>query len=334
MNNGMILEKQFNRLGISAKFVKENIGTQVATYYFDLMNALDINKIKDKVINIMSAYNHARMKAKLEHERDCCFSLDIEREDKSSLTYSNLLSRIQSGSKSVDNLVSYIGCDNNGNLITLEFGKIPHILVAGTTGSGKSVLLNTLIASMYHTTMPKYFKLYIIDTKRVSFEAFRSKDNVELIDEVDKAKETLKFLVSVMEKRYVEMQQDNSIKFRQMFVIVDELADLVLSSETEEITQYLIRLSQKARACGIHLILATQRPTVNVVNGLLKANLDCRLCLKVASVRDSIVVLDHKGADKLLGKGDVLVKMPYESFERRGQIAMTTDKELKEILEL
>lgn len=332
MNNGMILQSQLRQLDISAKYIRENVGTQVATYYFDLINSLDINKVKDKVIKVLSAYNHKRLKAKVEHGKDYCFMVDMELDNKQLLTYNCMNKKISTKARSINNIVSYIGYDNTGDLIELDFGKIPHILVSGTTGSGKSVLLNTLIASFFHTTMSKYFQLYIIDTKRISFEQYRNCSNVEIIDEIPQAITTLEYVILLMENRYKELQKDNTITFKQVFVIVDELADLVLSSDSDLIMNYLIRLSQKARACNIHLILATQRPTVNVVNGLLKANLDCRLCLKVASVRDSVVALDHKGAEKLLGKGDLIIKMPYESFERRGQVALTTEQELKDIL--
>ena len=155
------------------------------------------------------------------------------------------------------------------------------------------------------------------------------------IDNVQDATLLLKTMCDVMENRYSKMQKDNIKTYQgtQLYIVVDELADLMLSSNYD-VEPYLVKLAQKSRAAGIHLILATQRPTVNVVTGLIKANISCRIALKVASVRDSMTILDHKGAESLYGNGDGLIKLPYDVNEVRFQTCMTTSDNINEVREM
>lgn len=321
---GLIYQNQLKELSISAVYKKEHIGAQVATYYYDLENPTDITKIKkDKTVETLNAYNHIKASIKIETGPDYCFTLTIPIKNKQPLFYGNLT--FDGPTQSADNALMYIGRANDNTTIKLQLKQSPHILVAGTTGSGKSVLLNTIISSLYHTTDKSVFELVIIDNKRVEFQRYKTIDNVKLIEESNEAVAYLSDLVNEMERRYIFLEANPGASLKPIIVIVDELADLMLSSRYE-VEESIVRLAQKARACNIHLILATQRPTVNVISGLIKANISTRIALKTASIRDSINILDHKGAETLLGSGDALLKLPDRVDEIRFQCALTSSK--------
>ena len=211
-------------------------------------------------------------------------------------------------------LALILGYDTHGQKIYTDLKKAPHILIAGTTGSGKSVLENVMIISL----LTKYpdLEMYGIDTKRVEFQSFTAAPNFHLITDAIKATETLKNLCDEMERRYMELvkARANNIdeynsrpghNMKPIVVVIDEFADLMLLSG-KSVEEHVVRLAQKARACGIHLIIATQRPTRDVITGLIKANIPTKICLKVTSALDSRIVLDRNGGETLIGKGDML----------------------------
>lgn len=209
-----------------------------------------------------------------------------------------------------------LGKDSQNKTLTYSLDKAPHMLIAGATGSGKSVYLNNLILGFASYNEPKDLGLILIDPKQVEFAPYENLPHLmcPIINSVDIAINTLNSLCNTMEKRYSilkrkKQRDNNSNVFSKIVVIIDELADLMLTNK-KAIETPLVKLAQKGRACGIHLILATQRPTVNVVTGLLKANIPTRIAFSMSSMRDSMVILDYKGAEELLGKGDCLVKLP------------------------
>ena len=226
-----------------------------------------------------------------------------------------------------------IGIDSTGKQVLLDFKEISHVLIAGTTGSGKSVLLNSLIASMQFNSAWNDMQLFLIDCKKVELSHFKNYKTVNnVIEDVEQATDLLAIMCDIMDNRYSIMESKNIKRWDglEFYIVIDELADLMLTSDYK-IEQYLVRLAQKSRAAGIHLIVATQRPTVNVITGLIKANIPCRIALKVASVKDSMVILDHKGAESLCGKGDGLIKYPDKVQEIRFQTCLTSDENIKEI---
>ena len=314
-NNGDIFVSQFGQLGLRVSLAKEQIGTQIATYFFNLDNCAEYNKnFIQKCLEKMSAYNHIPLTFVQTFESHFAVSMPLQQRNTlwlTSLPY------------------GCIGAESNGAPFKFDFKETTHMLVAGATGTGKSVFLNSLIASLYMGCEDKFY-LVLIDPKRVSFQQFNGLSNVKLITETDEANYELEKLVGFMEQRYAEMQQGKK-DFYPIYVIVDELADLMLETRYT-CEESLVRLAQKSRQANIHLILCTQRPSVNVVSGLIKAQCDTRVCFKTASVRDSIIILDHKGGEQLLGYGDCLIKTPRLPLEKRVQIGYISDERLKEIL--
>ena len=329
MENGKRLEQQFNELGFRVVCVDEIKSPQVITYYFNCLNIADFSKARvERLLEKISAYNH--IKFGYVETTKSHFATTHAIAQRQPLFLSSFQFK-----PNYDKIVLPIGKDLNNNVVELDLDKIPHILIAGTTGSGKSVLINTLISSLYITTPKELFDLILIDPKKVELGRFKVLPNVRFIDETNEAVAVLSELVDEMEMRY-NIMEEKGVKngkglFKTKIVVIDELADLMLSSRYE-VEESIVRLAQKSRACNIHLIVATQRPTINIVSGLIKANLPCKICLKVASVRDSVVVLDKGGAEKLLGFGDCLIKLPYQVEETRCQVAYISDERIDDVI--
>lgn len=223
-----------------------------------------------------------------------------------------------------------IGIDVYGKTIKKDLRDMPHLLIAGSTGSGKSVMLNVILHSLTHQMSPEELNLVLIDPKRVELSQFKDKPHLlsRVIYEHREAIKALDWLVKEMEERYQKLEQggyrnigayndDHAERMPYLVVVIDEFADLILTKERGEPSfaeLMIVRLAQKARAVGIHLVIATQRPTVDVVTGLIKANLPARIAFMTSSRTDSQVILDKSGAEELVGKGDMLFLNP----EKRG----------------
>lgn len=209
-----------------------------------------------------------------------------------------------------------LGVDIKGTPVIADLAKMPHLLVAGTTGSGKSVGLNTFILSLIKLKKPADLQFVLIDPKRIEFSAYNNQRYMlfSVVTDNKIAAEALAYLVDEMEKRYGLFEQNlckNIQEYNEkaghlpyIVCVIDEFSDLVTTNK--DVDKYIQLLAQKARACGIHIILATQRPSVDVVTGVLKANFPTRLSYKVASVADSRTILDTSGAEDLIGRGDAL----------------------------
>lgn len=208
-----------------------------------------------------------------------------------------------------------VGKSVDGDFITADLSEMPHLLIAGTTGSGKSTAINAMLVSLLKRATPEQVQLILIDPKEVELTPYQGVAHLArpVVTETDDAIKTLAWLVDVMQDRYAAMQAAGVRHISKLpgypyiVVIVDELADLVLAS-SKEVEPLIVRLTQKARAAGIHMVLATQRPSVDVVSGLLKSNVPSRLAFAVQSQVDSRVTLDEGGAEQLLGSGDGLWK--------------------------
>lgn len=227
---------------------------------------------------------------------------------------------------------------------------MPHLLIAGATGSGKSVCINTIITSILYRSRPDEAKLILIDPKVVELSVYNGIPHllIPVVTDPKKAAFALKWAVDEMEKRYklfaqekardmksynLKMQEENRLSeiMPKIVVIVDELADLMMVA-ANEIEDYIARLAQMARAAGIHMILATQRPSVDVITGTIKANIPSRIAFAVSSGVDSRTILDSNGAEALLGQGDMLFYPSFYSKPRRLQGAFISDKEVEAVI--
>ena len=238
-----------------------------------------------------------------------------------------------------------LGLDVAGKSKIADIAKMPHVLIAGQTGSGKSVCINSWITTLLYRASPEEVKLILVDPKRVELSCY---DNIPhllqpVITDPNEVVSALKWAVVEMERRYkdlteagvrnIEAFNDKSgfVQMPYILIIIDELADIMMTAPTE-VEEAICRIAQKARAVGIHLILATQRPSVNVITGLIKANIPARMAFAVTSMMDSRVILDLPGAEKLLGRGDMLYIPPELAKPIRVQGCFVSDKERDTLL--
>jgi len=243
-------------------------------------------------------------------------------------------------------LVLGLGLGTGGEVAAADLANMPHLLIAGSTGSGKSVCINSVIASIIMQNSPWETRMLLIDPKRVELTPYNGIPHLitPVIVEVEKAVQMLKGMIQEMLRRYKTFEEagvrniegynsPRSLKDRMPFLVVavDELADLMMSSPTD-IERSIIRLAQLGRATGIHLVVATQRPSVDVVTGLIKANFPSRISFAVASQVDSRTILDAVGAEKLLGKGDMLFQPPDIPKPKRIQGAFISDNEIEKLV--
>ncbi|MBL9140752.1 MAG: DNA translocase FtsK, partial [Phycisphaerae bacterium] len=258
-------------------------------------------------------------------------------------------------------LPMFLGKDSSGQALVVDLARQPHMLIAGTTGSGKSVCMNTIIMSWLYTKRPDELKLCLVDPKMVEMAQFSNIPHLmcPVVTDMEKAAGIMEWAVGKMEERYEllkraevrDIRSFNALgeeklkerikpvgdldwartpkKLPYMVFVIDELADLMM--QHKEVETFIVRIAQKARAVGMHLVLATQRPQANVVTGLIKSNMPCRVSFKVASAMDSRIVLDQKGGELLLGNGDMLVVTPITSDLRRAQGTLVTDGETRDV---
>ncbi len=242
-----------------------------------------------------------------------------------------------------------LGKDITGNIMCADLAKMPHLLVAGTTGSGKSVCLNSMIVSILYNASPDEVKLLMIDPKMVEFTVYNGIAHLEVpvVSDPRKAAGALGWAVGEMDKRYKQFSEcgvrdikgfnrlcetrDDLVKMHQIVIFIDELADLMMVSP-KEVEDSICRLAQKARAAGIHLVIATQRPSVDVITGIIKANIPSRIALSVSSQVDSRTILDASGAEKLLGNGDMLFNPVTVSKPTRVQGCFISDAEVERVV--
>ena len=257
----------------------------------------------------------------------------------------------------------YLGKDVAGTPLVVDLTTLPHLLIAGRTGTGKSVCLNSIIVSMLMTRRPDEVRMLMIDPKMVELSPYKCLPHLmhPVVTDMRKAEAILAWAVEKMEERYhllaragvrhisvynqlgeeelmerIQPEDDEDRKqipthMPYIVIVADEMADLMMTA-AKEVEGHIIRLAQKSRAVGIHLVLATQKPTVDVITGLIKSNLPARIAFQVASRTDSRVVLDEMGADKLLGNGDMLFLWPGTSTLTRGQGTYLSDDEITRVI--
>ena len=314
-------------------FVSAAAAPQIISYHFELENPLDLPKVKRFIPGLAAAF-HVEMElvtSDIGH-----FALQVARTERSTLYFKTaLLTKTFDGAPGLSAL---LGVDTNNRPLTLNIQEMPHILIGGTTGGGKSVLLNGMITSLLFKHTPETLNFIMIDPKQVELSIYGSLPHLlkPIIVDPFKAIDTLGYLCDLMEKRYNMMARKGAktaaeIGLPSIVVVVDEFSDLMIVSK-KAVEAGIVRIAQLGRAAGIHLIISTQQPTVNVITSLIKANISCRIALKTATVNNSMVVLDRKGAEKLTGKGDALLKLPGEVNPIRFQAPMIETADISPVV--
>ncbi len=345
--NAQIIEQTLESFGITARVAEFNESPAVTQYALEVALGTKLAKIMSLSNDLAMALSAPGGMIRVEAPIPGRDRVGIEVPNRS-LEVVPIRQMLESDAmKSAKNKITVpLGLDVAGHAKVADLTKMPHVLIAGQTGSGKSVCINSWIASILFRASPQEVKMLMVDPKRVELTPYNGIPHLltPVIVEPEKVLSALKWAVTEMEDRYKKFTEvgvkniegyNNLSGFQQMYYIlifVDELAEIMLFSPSE-VEDNVCRLAQMARAVGIHLVLATQRPSVNVITGLIKANIPSRISFAVASVTDSRVVLDTPGAEKLLGRGDMLYLPPELAKPVRVQGCFVSDKELNSLIE-
>lgn len=340
--NATVIEKTLDSFGIRARVAEVNYGPAVTQYALEITTGTKLSKItslgNDLALALAAPTGVVRIEAPIPGRR--LVGIEIPNRRPEIVTLKQMLTSTQF-TENNDPLLVPLGLDVSGQPMSTTIAKMPHVLIAGATGSGKSVLLNSWISSFLFRTRPEELRLILVDPKRVELSLYNGIPHLltEVIVNAEKIISALKWTVAEMEERYKVFQKAgarniesyNSIggieKRPYVIFVIDELADLMVFApgESEEL---ITRVAQMARATGIHLLLATQRPSVDVITGLMKANIPTRIAFNVSSMVDSRVIIDMPGAEKLLGRGDMLFLPPDKAKPVRIQGPYLTEKEV------
>ena len=342
-----IIEKTLESFGIAAKVVEVNLGPAVTQYALEIALGTKVSKITSLQNDLALATEAPTGQIRIEAPIPGRNLIGIEIPNRS-LEIVSLRTMLESDvmRRSKSKLTVSMGLDVSGNPIVSDISKMPHVLIAGTTGSGKSVMINSLISSILFRASPEEVKLILIDPKRVELTGYNGIPHlmVPVIVEVEKILSALKWALNEMDRRYktfAERGVRNIDSYNELagfqalpfiIIFIDELADLMAFAPVE-VEDSIARLAQMARATGIHLIVSTQRPSVDVITGLIKANIPARIAFNVSSMIDSRVIIDGPGAEKLLGRGDMLYVPPDQAKPTRIQGAFVSDKEVRKLVE-
>ncbi len=345
--NASIIENTLDSFGIKAKVVEVNYGPSVTQYALEITRGTKLSKITglstDLALALAAPTGQIRIEAPIAGR-----SLVGIEVPNISAQYVTLRTMLQSDTmkKHASKLAVALGIDVAGNPIVADIGKMPHALIAGATGSGKSVAINTFMCSILFRASPDEVKFILVDPKRVELTGYNNIPHLltPVIVEPSKVVSALKWATVEMDRRYKQLAEvgvkniegyNELAGFASMpsiVIVVDELADVMLFAPSE-VEESITRIAQMARAVGIHLVLATQRPSVDVITGLIKANVPTRIAFNVSSMTDSRVILDMPGAEKLLGRGDMLYTPPDQAKPSRIQGTYVSDTESRELIQ-
>ena len=351
-----VLQEVFHDFGVEAKVVAINIGLAVTQYELEIKAGTKLSRIVslDKELALSLAAKSVHIQAPIPGKKTV--GVEIPNKSITMVSVREILEAIPKGMEDSKLLVT-LGKDIMGKPIFCEINKTPHLLVAGSTGSGKSVCINSMLVSILMRTKPEEVQLVLVDPKKVELSMYNGVPHLKtpVVTDPKKANIVLKKIVVEMEHRYDLFEQsgtkniagynayiDKKNKTKDEFsqikklpyivVIIDELADLMLVA-AKEVEESIMRITQMARAAGIHLIVATQRPSTDVITGVVKANIPSRISFAVSSSIDSRTILDMTGAEKLLGKGDMLFLPQGENTPIRVQGTFVSDEEIKAVVD-
>ncbi len=344
--NADTIEKTLDSFGIRARVAEVNFGPTVTQYALEITMGTKLSKISalsnDFALALAAPTGQVRIEAPIPGRAMVGIELPNKRPE--IVTLKRLLSTPHV-SQNHDPILVPLGLDVSGAVQMASISKMPHVLIAGTTGSGKSVLLNAWIATFLFRTKPEDLRLIMVDPKRVELTLYNGIPHLltEVIVEPEKIIKALRWTVGEMEARYKEfatkgvrnLEGYNNIsgieKKPYIIFVIDELADIMIFAPGDA-EDLITRIAQMARATGIHLLLATQRPSVDVITGLMKANIPTRIAFNVSTMVDSRVIIDMPGAEKLLGRGDMLYLPPDQAKPRRIQGPYVTEHEIHEVV--
>lgn len=347
-----VLENTFKSFGVDAKVVRASLGPSVTKYEIQPAVGVKVSKIVGLTddLALALAAKDIRMEAPIPGKS--LIGIEVPNNSVSTVSFRDI---VEAQPKHEDNLLEVpLGRDISGSVISADLAKMPHLLIAGSTGSGKSVCINGIITSILMRAKPHEVKMMMIDPKMVELNVYNGIPHLltPVVTNPRKAAQALHKVVTEMERRYelfagsgvrnvtgynqMVMQHnmedgDNRPVLPFIVVIVDELADLMMVA-SNEVEDAITRLAQMARAAGIHMILATQRPSVDVITGIIKANVPSRIAFAVSSGTDSRTIIDSNGAEKLLGRGDMLFLPMGENKPVRVQGAFISDSEVEDIV--
>jgi S-DNA-T family DNA segregation ATPase FtsK/SpoIIIE len=351
--NALVIKKTLQNFGIEVEMSEVNIGPTVTQYTLKPAEGVKLSKITSLSNDLALALASHPIRIEAPIPGRALVGIEVPNKVRAKVKIGNLI-----GSKDFRKLppLSFaLGKDVMGNPVYPDLGKMPHLLVAGSTGSGKTICLNSLILSLIYRNSPRILRLILIDPKRVEFPVYSALPHLltPVIFNTQKVVNALNWLVGEMERRFEVLREAGArdiISYNKILkekpklkeegfeimsyivLIIDELADL-MAAKGREIEAGIVRLSQLARAVGIHLVVATQRPSVEVITGLIKANITARVAFQVASQVDSRTILDVAGAEKLLGRGDMLFLSSEFSRPKRIQGSFVSTAEIRKVVD-
>ncbi|SUB57126.1 DNA translocase FtsK [Peptoniphilus lacrimalis] len=350
IKNGKIIEKTLDNFNMDCQITSINKGPVITCYELKPAPGIKLSRIVSLSDNISMALGSSDIRIEAPIPGKTVVGIEVANKFKDSVGLREILESSEFVNSKSDVPLT-LGKDVEGNIIVESISDMPHLLIAGATGSGKSVCINTIISNILYKSSPNDVRLMLIDPKVVELSVYNGIPHllIPVVTNPKKAGYALNWAVDEMERRYklfAEAQVRDikgynkkkikegkiSEKIPKIVIIVDELADLMMVS-SNEIEDYIARLAQMARACGMHLILATQRPSVDVITGTIKANIPSRIAFAVSSAVDSRTILDMSGAEKLLGRGDMLFYPSSYSKPKRIQGAFISDEEVERLVD-
>lgn len=339
------IERTLQSFGIQSKIAEINVGPSVTQYAIEIASGTKLSKItglaNDLALATEAPTGQVRIEAPIPGRS--LVGIEVPNRSLELVSLKTMLSSPQM-QKAKSKLSVPLGLDVSGTPVIADISKMPHVLIAGTTGSGKSVLINAFVSSLLFRASPSEVKFIMIDPKRVELTGYNNIPHllVPVVVEAAQSVSALKWALKEMDRRYIKFAESgvkNIDSYNELagfqalpfiVIFIDELADLMALAPVE-VEDSIARLAQMARATGIHLILSTQRPSVDVLTGLIKANVPSRISFSVSSMIDSKVIIDTPGAEKLLGKGDMLYIPPEQAKPTRIQGAFVSEQDVKRL---